>query len=311
MNFSKKDINFNNLLKLKSFNLNKMKYDNKKLSGFLLGERNFYNILNLEKILLQWFKIKTLIKNIIQQQKKILVIHTNTKYKLILEKLKNQTVEIYYDHWFSGLITNYYCTRWAYKTLKKTDFLMETPGLIILFDCTTGTYILNEAKIKNIPVIGFMGEPLPNNIVSYPLISPISKTSVVYFYYNLLLKLFLNIKSSKPRKLNYLFEHFKQKRQQRLKKIKKKLIFQQKRRNWYLKKKKLINFYNAQRKNFNKKNEYPKKGPKPKFNASFSKQKSREHQNQGKYKPAYKVGQKTYQSKQAKNIQNSKTQPKT
>ena len=108
---------------------------------------------------------------------------------------------------------------------------METPGLIILFDCTTGTYILNEAKIKNIPVIGFMGEPLPNNIVSYPLISPISKTSVVYFYYNLLLKLFLNIKSSKPRKLNYLFEHFKQKRQQRLKKIKKKLIFQQKRRN--------------------------------------------------------------------------------
>ena len=108
---------------------------------------------------------------------------------------------------------------------------METPGLIILFDCTTGTYILNEAKIKNIPVIGFMSEPLSNNTVAYPLISPISKTSIVYFYYNLLLKLFLSIKSSKPRKLNYLFESFRQKRRQYLKALKKKLIFQQKRRN--------------------------------------------------------------------------------
>lgn len=261
----KNKLKLDKFLQSKTYNIRRTGQENSLLRNYLIGARRQYNIINYEKIVVQWFKIKKLIENIILKNNKILIVHTNSTFKDVLGRLANKTTQVYYNHWYSGLLTNYNHTRWVYKKVNKL-FFSKKPALIVLIDYNVNLQIVNEARIKNIPIIGFLSDQPANGSPDYPILTTVSKSPAVYFYYNLFLRLFKSFSFTKLKTLNT----FKNYGLRQLIKKKKKLLRKKKikirRKNWF--KQKRINFLKSKQKyqkNYNAKKQFFKKTNNPKI----------------------------------------------
>nr|YP_010395022.1 ribosomal protein S2 [Phytopythium vexans]YP_010395070.1 ribosomal protein S2 [Phytopythium vexans]DAZ89459.1 TPA_asm: ribosomal protein S2 [Phytopythium vexans]DAZ89507.1 TPA_asm: ribosomal protein S2 [Phytopythium vexans] len=197
INQKKKKNNNNILLNLlfKSKNIygESLKDTNKSVLPFIYGVRHDYTIINLKNISFFLKRIFKLIKNILNNNEKILIIGNSNDINFLinLKYIKNNKNIIFFNQeWVNGLITNKIINNSLNKKINLL-FKKEKIKLILIIKSSINDNFLNkELSVLKIPTISILNTNQDIKNVDYPIISNTKNIKSIYTLMYLLRNLF-------------------------------------------------------------------------------------------------------------------------
>lgn len=163
---------------------------NPNFKPFLKGIRNNFCILNPSLTLLYLRRsLKILLKTHLSNKKILFIgapVGLEKAFSLLCAKHKHYFLEtVPY-----GFFTNY--KNKIYPGFTKPVIIDERPHLIFIFDPSLNSYVFNEIKALDVPVVAFVSSEDDYTRIDYPIPANVRSQKGGLFAYNLFYYLFLN-----------------------------------------------------------------------------------------------------------------------
>ena len=178
---------------------------------YIIGTRAGFSIFNLELTLVKLRKIAKLIKFLIKNDGKILIINNDSRFSSIVKKVAENWKQYYINEkWVGGFLTNFDQVKKSitlYKNFDKSygNFVKENniyfpkynkikqrfqgvsnmktiPDLIFLVQANDNDLIINEAKRCNIPIISFVDSNINLNPDTITYSIPVNDDNITFIY---------------------------------------------------------------------------------------------------------------------------------
>ena len=120
------------------------------IGQFIFGERSNYYFFSKPLFYQNWKNIKNIILRSLKIKGRLLFLSSDLQLQSSMQNLAIDTNQLY-SNWEHGLLTNYNFTRLAGS--KKIKALKIKPSLLFVVDTETNTAIVEEARMKGIPLI--------------------------------------------------------------------------------------------------------------------------------------------------------------
>lgn len=136
---------FDNLLHI----WNKTNYWNSKMRDYIYGSVNWVHVINLVKTWEKLEEVKTALKELSQEGKKILFVATKLQARDAFQKLAIDTGNYYVtEKWVPGLLTNFKTIKWRIATYLKLSKDLETWALDMLTKKEKAAKLLELDKLE-------------------------------------------------------------------------------------------------------------------------------------------------------------------
>nr|UQT68352.1 ribosomal protein S2 [Nothophytophthora sp.] len=161
---------------------------NKDILPFIYGSRHNYTIINLKNVSFFLKRIFKLVKYIIKQKEKILIIGNADDIQFLINQKfikKNKNIIFFNKEWVNGLITNNLNTKINFFLKKK-----EIKLILIIKSSIDEKFLNQEISTLKIPTISLINTSQDIKKINYPIITNSRNIKSLYTLMYLLRKIF-------------------------------------------------------------------------------------------------------------------------
>lgn len=175
---------FRLILKLGIHVLSKKQYEStQNYNNYIMGKKDKNTLINLDVCVFSIYNVYLFIQNVLKKNGKILFIEQYFKFSKLIQNLaKNNSQNWIVDkNWIGGTLTNFSTIRWYYY-LKGIYVGNKLPEIIIVFDHLWYKNILNESKLRRLPVIGSLNFTNTDIFLDYYVVGNFENFNSVCFF---------------------------------------------------------------------------------------------------------------------------------
>lgn len=172
---------------------NSLKKTNKEIFPFIYGIRHNYSIINIKTLSFFLKRIFKLIKLILKNNKKILLIGNSEDIQFLINKQftkNNKNLIFFNSEWINGFITNPIVNINRNKQFTKIFQNNEIELIFIIKSNITEKYLINELISLKTPIISILNTTNSIKNINYPILSTSQNIKSLYNLMYLFRKLF-------------------------------------------------------------------------------------------------------------------------